>query len=194
MASVGLVAELTAEAARRAALTAGARLELVLSGDLNPEDRSALDELDPEILLFCGGTDGGQVEQVLAAAQTLATGTWTSHVIVACNRDIADDVAAILAAGHRSVSVVDNVLPRLRDVNVEPARQETLTVFLEHVIAGKRLSARPDFAESVVAPTPEVVLWASQILSRGTPSHRGFGSVMVVDIGGATTDVHSVSV
>jgi uncharacterized protein (TIGR01319 family) len=193
MASVGLIAELTAEAARRAALTAGARLELVLTGDLGPEDTRALNELDPEILLFCGGTDGGQVDQVIAAAQTLATGTWTSHVIVACNRDIADDVAAIFSAGHRNVSVVDNVLPSLRDVNIGPARQEVLTVFLEHVITGKRLSARPDFADSVVAPTPEAVLWAAQILARGTPSHRGFGSVMVVDIGGATTDVHSVT-
>jgi uncharacterized protein (TIGR01319 family) len=193
MASVGLVAELTAEAARRAALNAGARLELALAGELSAQDTHALDELDPEIVLFCGGTDGGQVDQVLASARTLAKGSWTGHLIVACNRDIADDVASILSAGRRSVTVVDNVLPSLGSVNVEPARQETLTVFLEHVIAGKRLSHRPEFADSVVAPTPEAVLWASRLLSRGSRSHPGFGDVMVVDIGGATTDVHSVS-
>jgi uncharacterized protein (TIGR01319 family) len=40
-------------------------------------------------------------------------------------------------------------------------------------------------------PTPEAVLEATRLLSHGTEAVPGVGDVMVVDVGGATTDVHS---
>src|SRR5690606_1530315 len=35
------------------------------------------------------------------------------------------------------------------------------------------------------------VLEATRLVAEGTPHHEGFGDTVVVDIGGATTDVHS---
>jgi uncharacterized protein (TIGR01319 family) len=40
-------------------------------------------------------------------------------------------------------------------------------------------------------PTPEAVLAATRLLSRGPDESGGVGDVLVVDVGGATTDVHS---
>jgi uncharacterized protein (TIGR01319 family) len=40
-------------------------------------------------------------------------------------------------------------------------------------------------------PTPEAVLKATTLLARGIDGDGGVGEVMVVDIGGATTDIHS---
>lgn len=193
VAAVGLVEDMTTAAARRAALNAGGRLELVLHGQINDDDVAALDTCDPEIVLFGGGTDGGQQELVLANARTLSGGSWSGQVVVACNREAADEAAATFRATGRASYVVDNVMPRIGTVRPEAARSTILTVFLRHVIRGKNLSDRREFLESVTTATPEAVLAATRLLAHGTQSVPGAGHVLVVDVGGATTDVHSVS-
>jgi uncharacterized protein (TIGR01319 family) len=61
------------------------------------------------------------------------------------------------------------------------------------VIGGKHLSRRADFREMVHGPTPDIVLTAVELLASGLDETRpGVGQVVVVDVGGATTDVHSV--
>jgi uncharacterized protein (TIGR01319 family) len=66
-------------------------------------------------------------------------------------------------------------------------------MFLRHVIGGKHLSKRADFTAMVRGATPDVVLTAVELLAGGLDDERpGAGDVVVVDVGGATTDVHSV--
>ncbi len=75
----------------------------------------------------------------------------------------------------------------------ESARAAIREMFLAHVIGGKHLSKRADFARLVRGATPDVVLTAVELLARGLDAeHPGAGDVVVVDVGGATTDVHSV--
>jgi uncharacterized protein (TIGR01319 family) len=57
---------------------------------------------------------------------------------------------------------------------------------LSHVIGGKHLSSRADFLEMVQGATPDVVLTGVELLAEVS------GDTVVVDVGGATTDVHSV--
>jgi uncharacterized protein (TIGR01319 family) len=192
MAAVGLVEDMTAAAARRAALNAGGRLELVLHGQIDDDDVAALDACGPEIVLFCGGTDGGQRDLVIANARALSGGSWSGQVVVACNREAAAEAAAIFRASGRAAYLVDNVMPRIGTVRPEAARSTILAVFLQHVIRGKNLSDRREFLESVTTATPEAVLAATRLLAHGTQRTRGAGDVLVVDVGGATTDVHSV--
>src|SRR6202171_2925482 len=59
MVTVGLVRELTAEAARRAALGAGARLVATFAYRLTHGDVERIVALAPDILLLGGGPDGG---------------------------------------------------------------------------------------------------------------------------------------
>lgn len=191
VAAIGLVADLTAAAARQAALNAGARLTSVLAGALDEEQLGALRGARPEILLFAGGTDGGQSELVLENARRLAAAELGGHAVVACNAGVAEEVAALLRAAGTEATVAANVMPRLGALEIESAREAILRIFLEHVIGGKGLSASPAFEEMVKMPTPEAVLMATRLLSRGSGNEPGAGDVMVVDIGGATTDVHS---
>jgi len=193
MGAVGLVEEMTAAAARRAALNAGGRLELVLHGHLDEGDLVELDRVDPEIVLFGGGTDGGQRDLVLANAHVLAAGGWSGQVVVACNREVAVEVAGIFRGSGRSVHVVDNVMPRIGTVEVDQARATILEVFLAHVIGGKNLSDRREFLDAMVTATPEAALAATRLLAFGTERTPGVGHALVVDVGGATTDIHSVS-
>ncbi len=192
-ASVGLVEELTAAASRQAALNAGARVELVLSGRLSDKDARSLELAEPDIVLFSGGTDDGQKRMVLENAEVVAGARIDAHFVVACNAEISRQVAQLLSVDGRRVDVVDNVLPEISRLNVAPAREAIGHAFLEHVIAGKGLSQTDEFTRSVVMPTPEAVLTATELLARGTGDRAGWGEVVVIDVGGATTDVHSAA-
>ena len=48
--------------------------------------------------------------------------------------------------------------------------------------------------ENQLVPTPAAVLSAGELLSKGTDKTEGLGSLLIVDIGGATTDVYSFCV
>ena len=72
VAAIGLVDDYTVTAARQAALNAGAKVELVLTGKLDSTDIDAIHQLNPDIVLFSGGTDGGQTQQVIDNATSLA--------------------------------------------------------------------------------------------------------------------------
>lgn len=194
MAVVGMVDDMTTAAGQRAALNAGARIELVLHGRLTENDVLALDGADPEIILFSGGTDGGQRELVLENARMLASGSFAAHVIVACNRFVSREVADVLAEHSKSAHIVANVMPRIGTVQLSEVREAILSIFLKHVIRGKKLSERSSFLESVVTATPDAAMSATRLLAHGTEHTSGVGDVVVVDVGGATTDIHSVTV
>lgn len=181
VAAVGLVADLTAAAARQAALNAGARVEVVLAGTLDDGQLDQLQAARPEIVLFAGGTDGGQAELVLENARRLAARCLGGNAVVACNAAVAVEAAELLRGGGSRVEVAENVMPELGRLEIDSTRAAILRLFLEHVIGGKRLSASPEFERMVRLPTPEAVLEATRLL----------GDVVVVDVGGATTDVHS---
>jgi len=191
VAAVGLVEDLTAAAARQAALNAGARVGAVLAGNLGPDQLEELRAARPEIVLFAGGTDGGQAGLVVENARRLAEARLDTRFVVACNAAVAVEAAEVLRVAGTPAEVAGNVMPRLGEIEIESAREAILRAFLEHVIGGKGLSARPDFERMVRMPTPEAVLEGTRLLSRGTEAVAGIGDVMVVDVGGATTDVHS---
>jgi uncharacterized protein (TIGR01319 family) len=191
VAAVGLVADLTAAAAQQAALNAGARVEAVLAGNLGEGQLDELQAARPEIVLFAGGTDGGQADLVLENARRLAARKPGGYAVVACNADVAEDVAQLLRAAGTEAEVAGNVMPELGRLEIESARDAILRAFLEHVIGGKGLSASSEFTQMVKMPTPEAVLEATRLLARGTDAEPGIGDLLVVDIGGATTDVHS---
>jgi uncharacterized protein (TIGR01319 family) len=181
VAAVGLVADLTAAAARQAALNAGARVGAVVSGSLEQDELEELRAARPEIVLFAGGTDGGQAELVLENACRLGASGIGGHAVVACNAEVAEEAADLLRAAGTEAVVAGNVMPELGRLEVESAREAILRVFLDHVIGGKGLSASPEFERMVKLPTPEAVFEATRLLD----------DVVVLDVGGATTDVHS---
>lgn len=193
MIAIGLVPELTAEAARRAALGAGARMIDTFAYKLTDEEVERIGRLAPDILLLAGGTDGGNADVLLANAEKLAAARIGAPVVVAGNQDVADDVERILAAVGVDVRVTENVMPELGAINVEPARAAIRDVFLEKIVEAKGLHVAETYIEGVLMPTPAAVLAAARLLADGTDGEDGFGQVAVVDVGGATTDVHSVA-
>ena len=193
MIASGLVKELTAEAARRAALGAGARVLQVFSYELTPQDIEKITVSKPDILLLAGGTDGGNKEVLLKNAEMLCSLPVSLPVVVAGNKVASTQVADILKKRHDPVVVADNVMPELGVLSVESARLAIRDVFLSHIIKAKGLDKAEEFLERIMMPTPAAVLAAAELLAQGHGSERGIGELMVVDVGGATTDVHSIA-
>lgn len=191
MAAIGLVESLTAAAAAAAALNAGARLIGTFTGRLAEDDARRLGELAPEIILFAGGIDGGQEELVLRNAEAVAGAVRGSHVVVACNKVIADKAGRIFEGFARTVTVVPNILPDIGTTSFEAARETIEKIFIGDVIAGKQLSASPGFARLVQMATPDAVLRGA-VACAGTREAGGGDGIVVTDVGGATTDIYSV--
>jgi uncharacterized protein (TIGR01319 family) len=199
IAVVGNEELVTAEAGRRVALSSGGRVvEVIAAAGRAPESavyRTLSRTTRPDVVLLTGGTDGGNTQVVVDAARGIVAGGWTGPVVVAGNPDARAEVEEELL-GNPYV-VADNVVPRIGVLKPESARHAIREMFLSHVIGGKHLSKRADFTAMVTGATPDVVLTGVELLARGLdavdmPGHPGVGDVVVVDVGGATTDVHSV--
>ncbi|NYE35460.1 uncharacterized protein (TIGR01319 family) [Nocardioides cavernae] len=198
IAVVGNEELVTAEAGRRVALSSGGKVVLVLSGGLDADRLAALRAAEPDVVLLVGGTDGGNAEVLEGDAAFLAAVPWPGPVVVAGNVESQPVVAGLLAASGTPHVLADNVVPRIGVLAPDSARRAIREIFLSHVIGGKHLSSRTDsrgrsFTDMVRGATPDVVLTGVELLARGADDeHPGAGDVVVVDVGGATTDVHSV--
>jgi len=193
MVVVGLVPSLTMEAGKRAALGAGAKVVGSYSYDLTDEDVEEINELSPDIVMLAGGTDGGNREVPIQNARHLAPLGPQVSIVVACNRAVASEVKRILTYPGRTIKVVDNVMPSLGTLEVTGARKAIRELFVERIVKAKGLKRVEALIDAIVMPTPVAVLSAGELLARGTQEESGMGELVVVDIGGATTDVHSLS-
>ena len=197
VAVVGNEELVTAEAGRRVALSSGGKVVLVIAAAGRPPEGGQYDALTrktrPDVVLLVGGTDGGNSDVLLQSARDLVAAGWRGPVVVAGNVDARAAVAEILEAASVPHVLADNVVPRIGVLAPGSARAAIREMFLAHVIGGKHLSKRANFATMVRGATPDVVLTGVELLARGLDNARpGAGDVVVVDVGGATTDVHSV--
>ena len=192
MITIGLIPELSAEAARRAALGAGAKVIKVYSFRLSAKELRELEGLTPDILLLAGGTDGGNREVIVDNARLLSQSRVHCPILIAGNKAAADQVHSILSSAGKGTLITDNVMPEVNVLNVEPSREMIRKIFIEHIIEAKGLKRAEEFVEGILMPTPTAVLKGAQLLSGGTASEKGLGDLVVIDVGGATTDVHSI--
>ncbi|MFO0961370.1 MAG: glutamate mutase L [Phycisphaerales bacterium] len=194
----GVVRQMTAESAKRAALGAGAIVMDTIAANDNRrphEQIQRIRELRPDMVLLSGGTDGGDEKKVVELAELIAPakprprfgGEYRMPIIFAGNRNAAPAVERVFAKGF-DLSVVPNLRPTLESENLGPARDRIHDVFLEHVMAhAPGYDKLISWADAPIMPTPGAV---GDIL-RTIASRRGINAVGV-DIGGATTDVFSV--
>jgi uncharacterized protein (TIGR01319 family) len=187
LAVVGYEALVTAQAGHRVGLSAGAKVVHVAAGPLSGAGLAQLRAARPDVILLVGGTDGGDAEVLTHNAHRLAR--WRSRipVVLAGNSEVRPELHTLLEDAGKPVTSTENVLPKIGQVSPGPARAAIREVFLRHVIGGKRLSKGPRFASLVRAATPDAVLRGVELLGDEVAA-----DLLVVDIGGATTDVYSV--
>ena len=183
----GLVYDMTAKAAREAALGAGAVLHQVTAGRLGSSQLEEVREISPNIILLAGGVDHGERDVVLANAASLAELNLPIPLIYAGNAAISRDIEKIFAGTDFQVQVVDNVYPRIDELNIEPTRRAIQDAFEEHIVHAPGMGHIREMVDGPIQPVPGAVLNAAMAL------YERVGDLVVFDVGGATTDVHSVT-
>jgi uncharacterized protein (TIGR01319 family) len=186
IAAIGIVPDLTAKVARLAAASAGGRIAAHHSYRLDGNEIAALEKDPPDIVLLCGGTDGGNERFVRANAVALARSCLTSTIVYAGNSSLRDEVCGILHA--KRLVVAANAMPEVGSLDIEPAREAIRKVYLDTIVEGRGLSRVQEMAAAPIRPTPLAVYDLLATLAAGA---RGWDDVLLLDMGGATTDVYS---
>ena len=194
MVCAGFVPELTSKAANLAALGAGAKVIGGYSYKLTQAEVREIESLAPDILLLSGGTDGGD-EQVLLHNTKMfaATGPAITNIIIAGNKTAYDEIKTIFKDNRKNVIYTKNVMPEIGVLDVAPCNKEIRELFMKNIIQAKGIARAKSIIKDVIMPTPSAVLEAARLISGGYGGNAGFGELIVIDPGGATTDVHSIA-
>lgn len=183
----GLVYDMTVKAAKEAALGAGANLKFLTGGKLRNSDIKKIQSIRPNIILLAGGVDYGERETSLHNAEMIAQLDFNVPVIYAGNIENREEIQDIFSESNKELYIVDNVYPAIDELNVEPTRKVIQDVFEKHIIHAPGMEKVRDMVDGSIMPTPGAVMQATKLL------YKEIGELMTIDVGGATTDVHSVS-
>lgn len=181
----GLVEDMTVKAAREAALGAGGNIKLVTAGKLRKSDIKKIREIDPNLIMIAGGTDFGERDTALYNAEVLSKENLNKPFVYCGNKANIEEIEEILEG--QELYIVDNVYPRIDELNVEPARYVIQQAFENNIIKAPGMNKIKEMVNGAIMPTPGAVMESTKLL------YELIGDVVVLDVGGATTDVHSVT-
>ena len=183
----GLVYDMTAKAAKEAALGAGGIIHYVTAGKLRRTDLKKIQDIQPNLILIAGGVDYGERDTALDNAEKIRALGLRTPVIYAGNIENQEEMELIFdeESGQKLYNV-ENVYPKIDDLNVEPCRKVIQEAFEDHITNAPGMEHVRDMVNGPIIPTPGAVMECTKLL------YDCIGPLCVLDIGGATTDVHSV--
>jgi uncharacterized protein (TIGR01319 family) len=184
----GLVYDMTAKAAKEAALGAGGIIHHITAGKLRRTDLQRIREIKPNLILLAGGVDYGERDTALHNAEMIRSMDLRIPVIYAGNCENRDEMRLIFdeESGTR-LYVVENVYPKIDQLNVEPCRAVIQDAFEDHIVHAPGMEHVRELVSGPIVPTPGAVMECTKLLN------QRIGNLIVFDVGGATTDLHSVT-
>jgi uncharacterized protein (TIGR01319 family) len=201
----GLTLSMTARAAREAALGAGGIVKMVTAGELGDFELDEIRALRPNLVLLAGGVDYGEKAIVLANARKLASLASSGQaadaadssdssrrglavpVLYAGNAALRRPIEELFRAAGVELFVAENVFPDVDVLNVDPLRRLVHEAFGRHIVHAPGMARLATLTRHEILPTPGAVLRAAELFAEVA------GDCLVFDVGGATTDVHSVT-
>jgi len=183
----GLVYDMTVKAGQEAALGAGANIALATAGRLTDADLMQIEEINPNLVLLSGGTDYGDKDTALHNARRLLSLQNLPPVIYCGNVQNHHAIKSYFERAGKKFYITENVYPRLDELNVEPVRKLIHRAFEEHITVAPGMENLRKVVDGAILPTPGAVMQAASIF------YEEIGDLLVIDIGGATTDIHSVT-
>lgn len=184
----GLVYDMTARAAKEAALGAGGIIHYITAGKLRRTDIAKIKEIQPNLILIAGGVDYGERDTALDNAEKIRAMGLKTPIIYAGNIENQGEMELIFdeESGQKLYNV-ENVYPKIDDLNVEPCRKVIQDAFEDHIIHAPGMEHVRDMVNGPIIPTPGAVMECTKLL------YDCLGDLIVLDVGGATTDLHSVA-
>ena len=184
----GLVYDMTAKAAKEAALGAGGIIHYVTSGRLRRTDLAKIKEINPNLILIAGGVDYGERDTALDNAEKIRGLGLKTPIIYAGNIENQEEMKLIFdEESGQQLYNVENVYPKIDDLNVEPCRKVIQDAFEQHITHAPGMEHVRDMVNGPIIPTPGAVMECTKLL------YDCLGDLIVLDVGGATTDLHSVA-
>ncbi len=183
----GLVYDMTVRAAKEAALGAGGIIKFVTAGKLRKIDLKKIQEISPNIILVAGGVDYGERDTALHNTEMILSLNLKTPIIYAGNVENQEEIRLLCQEAGVQLYVVENVYPKIDMLVIEPTRKIIQEVFEEHIIHAPGMSKVRELVNGPIIPTPGAVMEAAKLLK------EKLGDLVVFDVGGATTDVHSVT-
>lgn len=184
----GLVYDMTAKAAKEAALGAGGIIHFITAGKLRRSDIAKIKEINPNLILIAGGVDFGERDTAIDNAEMIRSMGLKVPVIYAGNIENQQEMELIFdEESGQQLYNVENVYPKIDDLNVEPCRKVIQDAFEDHIIHAPGMEHVRDMVSGPIVPTPGAVMQCTKLLN------EYLGNCMVLDVGGATTDLHSVT-
>lgn len=185
----GLVYDMTAKAAKEAALGAGANIHMVTAGKLRRTDLQKIVDIKPNIVLIAGGVDYGERDTALYNAELIAKLDIDVPILYAGNIENQEEIKLIFQemGKEKQLYIVENVYPKIDMLNVEPTRKVLQDIFEEHIVHAPGMEHIREMVSGTIIPTPGAVMEASKLL------REEIGDLITIDVGGATTDIHSVT-
>jgi len=186
----GLVYEMTVRASKEAALNAGANIHLVTANKITKDNLDKIKEINPNIILIAGGTDYGEKETAIYNVGKILELKLETPVIYAGNIENQEKVKTMFDMSGMSnyLKVVENVYPRVDLLNILPLRKIIYETFEENIVKAKGMEKIHEIVNQKIMPTPGSVMESTMIL------FEKMGNLMTIDVGGATTDIHSIAV
>ena len=158
------------------------------------EQMQEMNILHPDIILMCGGIDGGAVSSLLRLGEILQLadpspkfGEKNKIPLVFAGNIAAQPFISSLFKDRFELYLAPNIRPTMKTENLIPAREKIHKLFMDNV-----MEQAPGYSElkkkvsDNIIPTPLGVIRSLQLISQNLEEN-----VMSVDIGGATTDVFS---
>ncbi len=183
----GLVYDMTARAAKEAALGAGGIIHYITAGKLRRTDLKKIEEIKPNLILIAGGVDYGERDTAIYNAEMIRSMNLDIPVIYAGNVENQEEIKLIFEDTKTKLYIVENVYPKIDQLNVEPCRKVIQEAFEEHIVHAPGMEHVRDLVNGPIIPTPGAVMECTKLM------YNYLGNIMVLDVGGATTDVHSVT-
>lgn len=185
----GLVYEMTVKASKEAALNAGANIHLVTANLITKDNLEEIVSIKPNIILVAGGTDYGERTTALKNIQLILNLNLDIPVIYAGNIENHSKIRKIFRDRNKEeyLRIVDNVYPRVDYMNILPLRKIIYETFEENIVFAKGMSHIFEMVNRNIMPTPGSVMESTMNI------YENIGNVITIDIGGATSDVHSIS-
>lgn len=183
----GLTYSMTARAAHEASLGAGAIVKKVTAGELEDFELDEIKEINPNIILLAGGVEFGEKTVVLRNAEKIASLGLKAPVVYAGNSVLHKPIQKLFHEAGIELLIADNVFPEVDVLNIEPLRHVIQEVFNRHIIHAPGMARFAGLSTWGILPTPGAVLRGAELFA------EALGDCLVFDVGGATTDVHSVT-
>lgn len=194
---IGLTLADSASSARRASYGAGGVILETFAIDdkkTNVEQMLAMRKLHPDMILLCGGTDGGALSGVIRLAEIIRIANpepkYNSNeripLLYAGNKDAVDLIRKIVSSSF-DLYILPNLRPIMATENLKPTQDMIQKLFMENVMehAPGYKELKSQVSRDII-PTPVGVLKSIENLC--IEEER---NIFAFDIGGATTDVFS---